>query len=190
MKILLPTLLVLVPSLAPSPSPLRPQDDKSAATMEALIAPAEQHAMLQKLVGTWDVVVIVKDQSGAEQRTKGTMTRTALAKFHTIQTFQGEMMGMKFVGHGVEGYCPVRKKYFSFWTDSMTPCPVSLEGDFDAKKKEMTMTGEAFGMSGTLEPCRTVSRYQDDDHYTWTMFGVGPDGKESVHLTIEYSRKK
>jgi hypothetical protein len=163
--------------------------DTAAADVAAMMRPGPQHAMLQKMAGTWDVVVTM-DPSGMKQRSTGTMTSAARGGFYTIEEFTGEMMGMKFLGHGVNGYCPVKKKYFTFWTDTMSGSPVSLEGDFDEKKKEMTMTGLSFGMSGTLEPVRTVTQYKDDDHYTWSMFGKGPDGKEGEHLRIEYTRKK
>jgi hypothetical protein len=190
MKILLPTLLILASTLAVGSSAPAPQDAQSAAAMEDMLRPGPQHAMLQKFAGNWDTVIVLKPPTGAEQRTKGTMNCAKHTDFHTIDSFEGELMGMKFLGHGINGYCPVKKKYFTLWTDSMTPSPLSLEGDYDAATKELTMTGAAFGMSGKLEPCRTVTRYQDDDHYTFTMFGPGPDGKEVQHLAIEYTRKK
>ncbi len=157
---------------------------------EALLKPGPEHELLAKRVGTWDAVIIVKDPSGAEVRTKGVGTTTRHASFHTIETFEGELMGMKFEGHGMSGYCPLRKKFFTMWTDSMTPTPLMLFGDYDAKKRELTLAGECFGMSGKLEPCRTVTHYQDDDHYTYALYGKGPDGEEMQQLRIEFTRKK
>ena len=143
---------------------------------------------LQKLAGTWDAVVVMNGPDGVEQRTRGTLITTRLADFHTLDTFRGQVMGGEFVGHGTNGYCPVRGKYFSFWTDALSATPMTLFGDYDAKKRELVMKGECLGMSGKLEPCRTVTRFVDEDHRTWTLFGAGPDGAEIQHVRIEYSR--
>ena len=45
-------------------------------------------------------------------------------------------------------------------------------------------------MSGKLEPCKTVTRLTDDDHYTWTLFGAGPDGKARTLLRLGATRRK
>jgi hypothetical protein len=161
-----------------------------APAVENAFHPAPQHAMLQKLAGTWDAVLIVKDEKGAEVRTRGTMTTVNHAAFHTVDSFEGEFMGLKMSGHGINGYCPARKQFFRLWTDSMTASPMTLRGDYDQKQRELTMRGECLGMSGKLEPCRTVTRFRDDDHVEWALFGAGPDGKEMQHLRIEYTRRK
>jgi hypothetical protein len=47
----------------------------------------------------------------------------------------------------------------------MTPSPLVLYGDWDATRRELTLRGECFGMSGKLEPRRTRQRHlRDDDH--------------------------
>lgn len=191
MNLFLPTFL-LVSGLGLGATLHRGQGRPSAPVpaAEDPLRPGPQHVALQGLVGTWDAVIVVEDPSGREQRTRGTLVTKRHTDFHTIDSFEGEFMGMQLVGHGVNGYCTVRKQRFAFWTDSMTPVPMTLYGSYDAKSRELTMTGECFGMSGKLEPCRTVTRYKDDDHYSWTMFGAGPDGKETQHLRIEYTRRK
>jgi hypothetical protein len=193
MKVLVPSLVVVCAGFGiaysihsnvdANPAPA------AAAVQEAPVAGPE-HAMLQKLVGTWDAVVITNDETGAEQRSKGATSTVKHTDFHTIDSFLGDFMGMPFKGNGVNGYCQVKKQFFTFWTDSMTPSPVYLTGQYDAKKREMAMTGECFGMTGKLEPCRTVTQYKDDDHYNWAMYMTGPDGKEMRALAIEYTRRK
>ncbi len=152
--------------------------------------PGPQHALLHRHVGTWDAVVIGVDPTGVEQRGKATMTTEKHTDFHTLDAFRGEVMGLPFLGHGVNSYCPMRKKFISSWTDSMSPSPLLLIGSYDEAKKELTMTGEAFGASGKLEPCRTVTAWRDDDHFAWELHGRGADGKEVRLLRIEYTRRK
>jgi hypothetical protein len=180
----LPAALLLLARLVPGEEPA----SKASPAPEGF-RPGPQHALLGRLAGTWDAILIVKDAGGAEVRTRGTLTTERHADFHTVDRFEGAFLGMKMVGHGMNGYCTVRKQYFRFWTDSMSPAPMTLLGDYDAGKRELTLKGQCLGRSGALEACRTVTRLRDDDHVEWTLFGAGPDGKEAQILRIEYTRK-
>jgi len=160
-----------------------------AAATDAFHAGAE-HALLLKLVGKWDAEIIAPDGKGGEVHTKGSLVTTKLADFHTVDAFEGDFMGMKLIGHGMNGYCTVRKKFFAYWADSMTSSPMTSYGDWDEKKRQLVMSGECYGQSGKLEPVRTVTQLTDDDHRTWTLYGAGPDGKESELIRIEYARRK
>jgi hypothetical protein len=190
MKLLLLPLAVLALGFGYSlqdPAAKKPAD---AAAGQDMPKPGPEHAMLLKGVGTWDAVVMSKDMAGNDTKTKATMTTRKGSDFHTIDDFKGEFMGMPFVGHGVNGYCPVKKEFFTCWTDSMTPSPMILTGTYDAKTKKMTMGGECVGMSGKMEKCRTETVHTDADHVSFKMFGPGPDGEEMQHIHIEYTRKK
>lgn len=193
MKIVLLTLAVLSAALGIGLARSSRADEPSApaaTSMQDLLRPGPEHALLQKLVGEWDTIIVTQAANGAEQRTHGSTTRVKETEFHTVETCTGELMGVKLVGHGIEGYCPLRKQFYTFWIDSMTPSPMTLFGDYDSAKRELTMKGECFGMSGKLEPCRTVTRFQDDDHYTYALYGSGPDGREVRHVLVEYTRKR
>jgi hypothetical protein len=54
----------------------------------------------------------------------------------------------------------------------------------------MTMTGESHGPDGAPQKVKTTTETKDDDHFTFKMYMVQPDGKEQHAFTIEYSRKK
>ncbi len=152
--------------------------------------PGPEHKIVQQHVGAWDAVVITQTPDGKEARSKATMTIAARGAFHAVEEFSGTFMDMPFTGTGVSGWCPLKKQYFTFWVDSMVASPLHLWGSYDEKGRTLTMTGECVGMSGKLEPCRTVTTFQDADHYQWAMYGTGPDGTEAQHLRIEYTRKK
>jgi hypothetical protein len=194
MKLLLTTLALLASGIGLAAtlqkSPSAPPASNTAARANDPFHPGPEHARLQQLAGTWDAVVFTTDAQGAEQRTRGTLTRTAHTGFHTVDSYQGEFMGLPMIGHGMNGYCVARKQYFTYWTDSMTTSPMTLYGSYDAEKRELALSGECFGRSGKLEPCRTLTRYVDDDHHTWTFFGAGPDGTEKQCIRIEYTRKR
>ena len=191
MKTLLITLVALASGLGAGYSIQDNKQDKKAtdAAMQ-MPKPGPQHALLQKGIGTWDAAVTAKDDKGVEQKSKGSMITTKHGDFFTIDNFEGEMMGQKFVGHGVNGYCPIKKQYFCFWTDSCLPTPMMLTGDYDETKHELTMTGDCVDMSGKVGKCRTVTRTKDDNHFSFAMYGPGPDGKETTMVSIDYTRKK
>ncbi|MCA8974526.1 MAG: DUF1579 domain-containing protein [Planctomycetes bacterium] len=181
MRFMLLLVLPLLP-LTFGPGAQDPQD--------GMPKPGPEHARLIAHVGTWDAVVISEGPDGTPQRDKATMVTRDLGGFHAVDEFEGQVMGMKFTGHGINSYCPLRKRYVSSWVDSMTPSPMTLTGTYDKKANEIEMTGECLGMSGKLEPCRSVTLFGDADHFAWEMYGAGPDGKEMRHLRIEYTRRR
>ena len=62
-------------------------------------------------------------------------------------------------------------------------------GTFDKARKTMTMTGEGPGMDGKLQKMKSVSVHKSADQMTFKMYTID-GGKESLMMTIEYTRKK
>ncbi|HTF87665.1 MAG TPA: DUF1579 family protein [Planctomycetota bacterium] len=186
------SLLLLLPAVCLAYAAFPEPQAKSAcpASSQSALQPTTEHALLQARAGTWDAVIVLADPAGGEQRSAATLVTTKHADFHTLDEFRGTLMGMPFAGHGINGYCAVRKQFFTLWTDSTTPSPMLLYGDYDAKKRELVLRGECYGMSGKLEPCRSVTRLVDDDHASWTLFRSGSEGVEQQLLRIDYTRKR
>jgi len=185
MKSLLTTLLVCAPVLGLAAY-------AHARTQDHGMMPVatEQHVMLLRSVGTWDAAVTTQGMDGKPEVTKGTQKVTKVGEFHTATSFEGTLMGMPFIGNGIDSYCPIRKQFMSTWADSMSTSPLLLQGNYDAAKKELVMKGEMVGMDGKLAPCRTVVRHKDADHMSFSLHGTGPDGKEMQMVSIEYTRRK
>src|SRR5262245_38836920 len=82
--------------------------------------PGPEHEKMKFLVCDWDATIKMQ---GTES--KGTVTyKLELGGFHLSELFKGDFGGMKFEGHGISGYCPIKKKHFTIWTDSMSPSPM------------------------------------------------------------------
>ena len=79
-----------------------------------------EHDHLQRLVGTWHGAMSCMTPDGTEMSSEGIMVTTAHGGFHTIDSYEGNVMGAPYKGHGVNSYCPLRKQFMSTWTDSMT----------------------------------------------------------------------
>ncbi len=148
--------------------------------------PGAEHARLKEMEGKWDCVM---DMEG--QKSKCSATYKSICGGMWIQSdFEGDLGGIKFQGHGLDGYDLAKKKYVGIWVDSMASSTITMEGDYDAKAKTLTMVGEGPGPDGKPQKVRNTTHYKDKDNFTFKMYMVGIDGKEQLAFTIEYTRKK
>jgi hypothetical protein len=167
--------LVTAAALALS-SPLRAQ----------LPQPGPEHEHFKQLVGTWDATVKTGFGPG---ESKGTMVyKLDVGGLWLVGNFKGDFGGMPFQGKGLDTYDPVSKKYVGVWIDSMSTMPMTMTGELDKNTGTMTMTGEGRGMDGKMQKMKSVTKMEDKDNITFTMYGPGPDGKEAMMITIHYKR--
>jgi hypothetical protein len=148
--------------------------------------PGPEHARLKEFVGTWDAVF---DMAG--QKTKATATYKSICSGMWLASdFEGELAGMPFQGHGIDGYDAASKKYVGVWCDSMSGTPMNFTGTYDEKTKLVVMTGEHPGPDGKPQKFKNTTEHKDKDHFTFKMYMVQPDGAEQLAFTIEYTRRK
>lgn len=158
----------------------------SVALAQDFAKPGPEHEKLKELEGTWDAVM---DFSG--QKSKATAVYKSICGGMWMQSdFQGGVEGIPFQGHGLDGYDQNRKKYVGVWVDSLTSAPMNFEGDYEAGSKLLVMTGESLGKDGKPQKFKNTTEFKDNDHFTFRMYMVQPDGKEQLSFTIEYSRRK
>lgn len=171
------TVLTLIGGLLVGVSPLSAQP--------ALPKPGPEHEFLKKFEGDWDVTVSM----GGTQSKGSASYRITLGGFWLSEHFQGEFGGMKFEGRGTTGYDPLKKKYVTAWTDSMSPSLLIMEGTVAKDGKTFTGTGEAPNMEGKIEKMKTVYDFKDKDSFVFTMYRVA-DGKDQEEMKLTYKRKK
>lgn len=148
--------------------------------------PGPEHKLLARAVGKWDSTMEMMGQSS-----KGQMTvELGPGGFTTVSSFTSDMMGMPFIGRGIDGYDVNKKKFVTMWVDNMTPSPTLLEGTHDEKTNTLTMFGEMVGPSGKLEKHRYVTTWPDENTMKFEVFAQGADGKEVSSFTILYKRSK
>jgi hypothetical protein len=150
--------------------------------------PGPQHEMLKDGEGTWDAVA-----KGPEEGPpmKGSATaKMVCGGLWLASEFKMDFGGQQFEGRGLDGYDLDKKKFVSVWIDSMSTAPILFEGDYDQASKTMTMTGQGKGPDGKPAKFKSIFKVRDKDHQTFQMFVAGPDGKDNLMMTIEYSRKK
>ena len=164
-----------------------------AQDQPSLIEPSKQHELLKQDVGTWDATIRIWPMAGAEPLESKGVEKNQLLKggMWLITHFEGEAIGMPFVGMGTTGYDPAEKKYVGTWVDTMTPHMMITKSDYDEKTK--TMTGQAEtrdAISGEKYTAKIISRHTGDDTRVMEMHRKDENGKEWKVMEISYKRSK
>jgi len=147
--------------------------------------PGPEHEKLKELEGTWDAVM---EMGGQESKGK-TVYKSVNGGLWLLSDHEGELAGMKFEGHGLDGYDQTKKKYVSIWTDSMGTAPMFMEGDYDAKNKMVVFSGEMPVGEGKSVKVKSTHEAKDKDHRSMKMYMVMPDNSEQLMFTINYTRR-
>jgi hypothetical protein len=147
--------------------------------------PGPQHQALQKLEGTWDVVMTM----GGKLKVKGKMNcKMDCGGLWLVRDIDTQLGKTAFRTKIIDGYDPVKRKHISIQVDSTSTVPMMLEGDYDEATKTLTQTGDARAFDGSPEKVKSVLKRVDDDHLGVEVFRIYPSGKEVKHLTIEFAR--
>jgi co-chaperonin GroES (HSP10) len=140
--------------------------------------PGPEHEVLKQMEGTWDAIM------EGESKPNGTSKfEVKLGGLWVINDYEGSFAEAKFEGHGLNGYDPIKKKYVMIWTDSMSPSPLIMEGDYDKAKKTLTFVGEGQGPAGAMK-FKSVTEFKDKNTMLFKMYGG-----EDVVVSITYKRK-
>lgn len=140
---------------------------------------------LDQLAGEYDA-----DVEFMGKTTPGSyVSKMGCGGYWLIDDFKGEVMGQPYVGHGMTGYDPIKKKIVAVWGDS-SPTPLTtMEGTLAADKKSMVLDGIGIDMEGKPAKSRHVMTVVDKKTLKYTIAMVGADGKETQTLAITYKRK-
>lgn len=156
-----------------------------AAAAQDFPQPGKEHVHLKKMEGTWDAVLEMQGQKFNAEATY----KSICGGMWMANEFKGDLGGVAYTGHGLDGYDQTKKKYVGIWVQSMTSAPMHYEGTMD-DKGVLTMTGTHTGPDGKPENFKNTTAWKDKDHFTFKMYMVPPEGGEQLAFTIEYTRKK
>src|SRR4051812_35267159 len=145
--------------------------------------PGPEHEQLKKLEGTWDTTM---KMPGMESKGKATY-KMGVGGLWLDSTFEGDMGGTKFYGHGLDSYDPAKKKFVSVWVDNMVTSPMTMEGSYDQAKKVMDLSGEGPGMDGKPEINKSEAEMRDDNMMNFRMY-IG--GGKDPGFAMVYKRRK
>ena len=159
---------------------------------EAYMKPGNEHQMLSKSVGTWEVEISFYALDGSIASTSSGIkaeTKMIFGGRYLHSNYKGDMDGMPFEGMNILAFDNSRKVYISTWIDNMGTGLMYAEGSFAESKKQMTFKGTATdAASGKQIPFREVFTMVDDNHQLMEMYDT-KDGKESKTMSIRLVRK-
>jgi hypothetical protein len=153
--------------------------------------PGPEHKLFDMDAGTWDATVEMFGAPGAPPMTsQGTETNTiGCGGLCLISDFKSVMAGAPFHGHGTSTWDPAKKKYVGTWTDSMSAGISVGESIYDPATKTVTGWMEGPDMTGKVVKSKAVGQYKDANTRVFTMYTIGPDGKEVPSMKISYTKK-
>jgi hypothetical protein len=167
--------------------------------MPPLPKPGPEHAIFKDVAGTWDAKVESFMAPGAPPSVSSGVetSRVGCRGLCSITDFKSSfVMGppptppTPFEGHGTETYDISKKRYVGSWTDSMSTGLMTTESTYDAVTKTMTGWMEGPDMTGKVSKMKSTVTRTDPNTRVFSMYNVGPDGKESLSMRITYTRRK
>jgi hypothetical protein len=170
-------------------------DEGMQAMMEAWMKaaqPGEHHALLQPLVGSWNMAVKWRMASDApwQESVSSAEYRWIMGGRYLVEKGKGDMEEGPFEGMGILGYDNLRKKFTSIWIDSMSTATMVAYGTSDASGKTITFVGEGINpMTGQPQKEKSRIRIINNNKFLFEMYQPGPDGKEFLSMEVTCTRK-
>jgi len=152
--------------------------------------PTEEHELLLKSVGTWDVAgkFWMEGPGSDPMATTGTEVVTALGGFWITSVYTSEFFGMPFEGHCGATYDTIKQQYVTTWRDSMSSTLFHMTGQMEGDT--LTCTGIAPDcQSGADAMHRTVESGIGTDTRVFAMYMTPPGGEEIQMMELTYTRK-
>jgi len=162
----------------------QPQKPATTVIEMPLAQPTAEHKRLLERVGTWEGTLTSFMPGAPPQAVAAREVVEPIGPFWTQVRFTCDFMGTPYLGMGVTGYDPEKKKYISTWTDSMSSYFAFMEGELDASGKRMVTHYDAPDMTGTIQPHRIETVFGDDTYSSTFYMGEG-DGTKVMVIEME-----
>jgi hypothetical protein len=156
----------------------------------ALMGPAPQHELLKKLDGKWDIKFKLNFDVTAEG-TGSAESKMILGGRFLQWEQRSEAMGMKFGAMNILGFDRRINKYTIYGIDELGTYAVTGEGDYDAGKKILTLSGKTLdpsGKSGAQQEYKFIYDFSTENTVVMQVIFKMADGSEKA--IVEASMKK
>jgi hypothetical protein len=175
---------------APKRKSAAPSEEEMMAQWQAAMTPAEGHARLMSMVGTWKAKTTFTMAPGGPTQTHegSSVHRLVLGGRYLEQIYKGMAMGMPFEGIGYTGYDNAQKRYVGTWMDTFGTGLMNSVGVGRPTDEKMEFTAEAIEPSGKKKVFDAIVRVQNHEHHSYEMWSKGPNGKSYRVMLVEYER--
>lgn len=150
-----------------------------------VLPPMAEHKMLLESAGDWEGSVVHIAPDKTESTAQARERIEPIGPYWTQSRFESDFMGSPYLGTGVMGYDPEKKKFIGTWVDNMSSYFALMEGKMEGDK--LVMRWQAPDLtSGKLVPHRSETTHAADT--VTTTFFVG-DGAGTKNMVITMKRK-
>src|SRR5262245_46680531 len=157
----------------------------SAAALEALAKPGEEHARMKTLVGEWTTHGVL-DMGPTRTTMDGTASITMiLGDRYLRQEFRGTFMGSPYEGRGVIGYDNATKEFVSVFIDNQRTGFLLGKGVETTPGKVWTFESSFNGPGGMAMKSKEVLTKVSDKELTYEVFM----GSEKPLWSHKYTKK-
>lgn len=174
------------------PQPLPPPPPAAALQRAHQLAqPGERHALLQRLVGEWDVTVRTFRDGAGPVAGRGRMQGKAILGGRYVQLdFTYELAGASVAAVQVLGYDALLERFTSSWRDTLTTWPLECDGAPSPSWRDgMVLAGRIVDPAdGSAQPCRIEIELGDFERITCRQL-VGEGAAARAIQTQEWTRR-
>jgi len=165
---------------------------EAMAKWQEYATPGEGHKVMDQLVGNWDYSLKYWTSPDAppEESTGTNDVKWILGNRFLEMKVKGTSMGQPFEGLGIIGYDNAKKEYVNTWIDTMGTGMMNATGTYDVETKTMTEKGTFTDPMQNEGSFRSVTKFIDNDNFTYEMYISSQGEKESRVMEINYTRKK
>jgi hypothetical protein len=169
----------------------RPEGAPPAPFRPAPASPSPEHRRLGRDVGTWNARLDTAKGSPIDPKITKAVEVNALCcdALFLVTDLDGATKKTHYAGHGLVGYDPEAKRYWSAWVDTATRDLGVTQGDWDEANATLTFPLEDHAAAAP-GPTRETIAYQPDGARTLTLWARGADGREFAGVVIRYERAK
>ncbi|MHC4934981.1 MAG: DUF1579 family protein [Planctomycetota bacterium] len=156
-------------------------------------APSPEHEFLQRKVGVWDIECeYFFDPTSDPMKAAGVDTVEAIGLYWVQARSEFELPGEVILrGVALTGFDPVVRMYQGTWVDSATPFLYTFEGNYDAERDLLELTGENIDpATGELVTYRSKEYYGGADARIFELMVEAEPGLETQILRYEYTRRR
>jgi hypothetical protein len=146
------------------------QGDSMSPEMQEMWAkmanPNEHHEHLARMTGQWNVSAKMWTAPGAPAtETQGSSHNEMIMDGRFLQSrFEGEFLGQRFMGIGIDGYDNLMQKHVGMWIDTAGTMMLQFVGECSENGKVLsTVTKMTDPMSGQMRKMKGKITLVDDD---------------------------
>lgn len=165
--------------------------DKPNMPSGEMARPGPMHQHMGTLAGEWTTVTKFRgtpDAKPVETEGRATLSMILDGRFLREES-SGKFMGKDVKSVKLYGYNMDSKHFESVWMYTESTAMLTMTGIPEEESGKTNWTGHVEVNGGKMD-FRLVTQLQDDDHFTVSMYGKGPDGKDGPSFETTYTRKK